>query len=114
MYATIEQILGREKQHNDERFLYNIKEWYNYSKIDFDKDIFYKPWSKHKTVKVNKPKLQCKHKKYSIQKKAKKGEGRLGQVIIKRQDGKFKPRHINNHINYKWSKYTPKMNKYPH
>lgn len=48
MYATIEQILGREKQHNDERFLYNIKEWYNYSKIDFDKDIFYKPWSKHK------------------------------------------------------------------
>lgn len=40
----------------------------------------------------------------------------MGQVDIKRQDGisittlKW---FINNHIKYKWSKYTPKINKYP-
>lgn len=77
MYATIEQILGREKQHNVERFLYNIKERYNYSKIDFDKDIFYKPWSKHKIkqLKLIIQNYNANTKKYSIQ-KAKKGEGR--------------------------------------
>ena len=57
-------------------------------------------------ITANKPKMKCNNKKYSIQKEGKKDQ--MGQVDIKKQDGRDKPTHVNNHIKYKWTKYPPK------